>query len=369
MKILFVTNYPSPYRVEFFNELGKYCDVTVAFEEDVKEQKHRDSNWFNCNYSNFNAVFLTKTKVKNKFICLDVKKYVCDKKYDIVVITNYSTLTEMYAIYCMKRKNIRFAIEIDGGMAKSGNGIVEKIKKGLISSASWWFSTSEPADEYLITYGAKKEKIFRYPFTSLMEKDILISPLDSNHKLNLKKKLNMNEKKVIITIGQFIHRKGFDILIKAMKDLPSEYGVYIIGGSPTEEYLKLKEELALRNLHFEGFKNKEQLKEYYMAADLFVLPTREDIWGLVINEAMAYGLPVVTTDKCVAGIELIENDINGKIVEVENENLLAEAIKHILSKEDLISIIATNNLKKINGYTIESMARVHKQIFHKILDL
>lgn len=58
-----------------------------------------------------------------------------------------------------------------------------------------------------------------------------------------------------------------------------------------------------------------------MAADIFVHPTREDIWGLVVNEAMAKGLPVITTDRCVAGLELIKNESVGRIVPVENIDL------------------------------------------------
>lgn len=367
MKILFVTNYPSPYRVDFFNELGKKCDVTVAFEENIEAQKNRDSSWFNCNYKNFEPVFLKQTKLGKSFICFDVKKYVCDKKFDLVVITNYSTLTEMYAIYCMKRRNIDFGIEIDGGMAKSGKGLVEKLKSKLISSAKWWFSTSELSDEYLITYGANKENIFRYPFTSLKESDVLAELTSEAEKQQIKSALNISEEKVIITVGQFIPRKGFDILMKAMENLPKDYGVYIVGGKPTEEYLKLKEESNLTNVHFEGFKTKEELKKYYKAADLFVLPTREDIWGLVINEAMGFALPVITTDKCVAGVELIEEGENGFITPVEDTKVLSEKIDILMKNENLIKAMAEKNLKKVKKFTIEEMANVHYNIFVMIL--
>ena len=72
------------------------------------------------------------------------------------------------------------------------------------------------------------------------------------------------------------------------------------------------------------------------------MPTREDIWGLVINEAMAYGLPIITTDNCLAGLELIKNEENGYIIPVNNTELLAQYAK-------LQLIIVMRRLYKIEG--------------------
>lgn len=172
-------------------------------------------------------------------------------------------------------------------------------------------------------------------------------------------------KKIAISVGQFIHRKGFDVLLRAWAECDKEYELYIIGAEPTAEYIELKKELGLDNVHFEGFKTKEVLKEYYQAADLFVLPTREDIWGLVINEAMANGLPVITTDKCVAGLELIENGVNGYIVPVENSHDLARQINTVLSDDALRQSMSANSLARVRPYTIERMAEVHRNILNR----
>ena len=153
-------------------------------------------------------------------------------------------------------------------------------------------------------------------------------------------------KKIAITVGQFIHRKGFDVLLNAWAKCDKEYELYIIGATPTKEYLDIKEELNC----------------YYQAADLFVFPTREDIWGLVVNEAMANGLPVITTDKCVAGLELIKNGENGYIVPTENQDELAKRINELLSNDWLLENMAKDNLQKIRRYTVENMANVHASI-------
>ena len=290
------------------------------------------------------------------------------KDYDLIVIGGYSTPTGMLAIKYLNFKGIPFIINSDGGIIKEKeNKLKYHLKKHLISTASAWLSTGKKTNEYLIYYGANRDMIFEYPFTSIKEEDILKEPISKNKKQTLKRDLNIEEKKIILSIGQFIERKGFDILLKSAKSLNNNIGIYIIGGKPTQKYLELKNKLKLNNVHFIDFMNKEKLKRYYLSADLFVLPTREDIWGLVINEAMANGLPVITTDKCVAGLELIEDDKNGYIIPVDNETILSEKIIKILNDIDLMEKISENNLKKIRDYTIQKMAKKHIDILNKII--
>lgn len=355
MKILFLTNIPSPYRVDFFNELGKNCDLTVAFEG--KNATDRNIKWENKDGFNFNCIFLNGVRIKaDQFICLSVIKML-KQKWDKIVICGYSSPTTMTAIQYLKLKKIPFYIEVDGGLVKQDSWFKYKIKQYFLSSAIGWFSSGKETTKYLVHYGADKDKIIEYPFTSLKEQDILKRVPTKQEKLNLRKELNLKEQKIILSVGQFIYRKGYDILIKAMQNIDKNIGVYIIGDNPMQEYLNLQQQYNLTNLHFVGFKIKEDLKKYYMSADLFVLPTREDIWGLVINEAMAMGLPIITTDKCVAGLELVENGINGYIISIENSEILAEKINKIFNED--YKQMGRDSLNKIKNYTIENMVKTH----------
>jgi glycosyltransferase involved in cell wall biosynthesis len=367
MKILWLTNIPSPYRVEFFNEIGKYCDLTVLFERACSSE--RDVSWTKYQFVTFKGVIKKGINIgADKAVSLNTLKYLKKESYDHIVISNPLTPTGIIAIHYMRMKDIPYSIVSDGGFPKGGKGFKEVFKKHILKGASFYFSTASVHDKYYSMYGAKSENIVRYPFTSLKNDDILKKPLERAEKEKYKKNLGMKEEKIILSIGQFIHRKGYDILLKASKKLGENVGVYIIGGTPTEEYLKIIDELKINNVHFEGFKTKEQLSEYFMAVDLFVLPTREDIWGLVINEAMAYGLPIVTTSKCVAGLELVRNNENGFIVPVNDSGALKESIKTILESNTLLECMAKNNLSKIRHYTIENMARKHIEIFCEIKD-
>jgi len=154
-------------------------------------------------------------------------------------------------------------------------------------------------------------------------------------------------------------------LFEAVKDLGKDIGIYLVGGEPTKEYIEQKERLGLTNLYFVPFKKKEEIKDYYKAADLFVLPTREDCWGLVINEAMAAGLAVITTNMCIAGAELVKDDENGYIVNAGSSKELYHAIVKAFSDEEKLKAMGKSSLSKIKDYTIENMAKVHMDIFLK----
>lgn len=366
MKVLFMTNVPSPYRVDFFNELGKLCDLTVLFEKTTSSE--RDKSWSNYKFETFKGVFLKGISIStDKAWCRGFKKYLKDKSYDAIVCCNYSSPTGMSMIHYMRRHKIRYFIEGDGGFAKSGKGFKEKVKRHFLKDAYGYFSTAKIHDEYYLTYGAQLKNLYRYPFTSLFERDIIQSLPTKDEKLVLREELGLKEEKIILTVGQFIRRKAFDVAIKSMATLPNDIGLYIVGGNPTEEYIALRNNLNAENTHFVGFMDKERLKKYYRAADLFILPTREDIWGLVVNEAMANGLPIVSTNRCIAALELVKEGVNGYIVPVEDEKALAEAINKVLEDEEKKLQMSRASLEIIRAYTFENMAKRHIEVFEQCL--
>lgn len=283
------------------------------------------------------------------------------------MLGGYSTPTGMYCINYLKNRKIPFILNCDGGLIKQDSKIRYKMKKYFISKADFYITTGKESVKYLTYYGADESNIYVYPFSSIKDNSIQ-KKLSETEIKNIKKKNGIKEEKVILSVGQFIYRKGFDLLISMMKTLNRDIGVYIIGGNPNEKYLSIKNENQLDNVHFLEFKNSHDLEEYYKIANIFVLPTREDIWGLVINEAMAKGLPIVTTNKCVAGLELVENEKNGFIVPVDNEEELKKAIEKIINNKKLQETMSNNNIEKIKSYTIENMAKVHIKIFENIIN-
>ena len=361
MKILFLTNIPSPYRVKFFSLLGEKCELTVIYE--LKYATNRDKNWKVDVKKTYKEIFLdAKRIVPDGGISFKILKYL-KKEYDFIIVGTHGTPIAKLAMMYMRIKKIPYILNLDGALTYTLNNrskINLFLRKIMFQGAKYYLTTNNESIKYLRSFGIKKDKIFKYRFSSILKKDVIDKT--TNKKDILKMSLGIKEEKIILSVGQFIYRKGFDILLKSKGYIDSDIGLYIIGGNITEEYDRLIKDYNLKNVYFLGFKSKKELEKYYEASDIFVLPTRHDEWGLVINEALAKGLPVITTNHCGSGLELIKDIKNGFLVEVENVELLSKYINNILSNEKLRKKMQINNLLLAQEYTIENMVDDHIKI-------
>mgnify|MGYP002672915709 CR=1 FL=1 len=360
-KVLFLTNIPSPYRVDFFNDLGKYVDLTVLFE--IETSTERDASWGNYRFNNFKGIVLRgiRTGIDRAF-CPDVVRYL-NGKYDMVIIGNLASLTGLLAARWLKKHRIAYAYEGDGGIVKQKTGMKAWWKRYIIKDAICCFSTTRAFDEYCTAYGANPGKIVRYPLSSVWEQDVLPCILSQKEKSQLKQKLNIIEKYAIISVGRIIHLKGFDVLLKAYARLQDpEWGLYIVGGDCSKELAEIIREYRINNVHFINFVLPDELKEYYKASDLFILPTRYDPWGLVVHEAMAQGLPIITTFECGAGTEMVKDDINGFLYPCEDVELLAARAGKLMADHEKRIKNGEESLRIAHEFTIEKMTQAHMRV-------
>ena len=357
-RILFLTNYASPYRVRFFDELGKSAQVTVLYSDQRRTLSHRDEKWFEEGEGGFRSIQLSGAIGRGRrTLCFSVLRWL-KRGYDAIIVAGYSSPTAILAMLWMRLLGIPFYMEIDGGLIRENSGLRYRIKRFLVRLPNGWLTTGAYPTHFLTHYGADPSRVVEYPFSSFFQKDILTDVPSKQEKQALRGELSIPEKRVILAVGQFIYRKGFDVLLHAAKGLPEDVGIYIVGGEADERYTNLRQQLGLEEtVHFWGFRTRDQLAQLYKAADVFCLPTREDIWGLVVNEAMAYGLPVVTTEQCVAGLELVEEGVNGYLTPIEDPDALRESLVQVLSSD--MEAMGRASLRKIQGYTIEKMVEAH----------
>lgn len=353
--VLFISNIPSPYNIDYLNILGERRPVTAVFERG--HASNRDGSWKQLNVQHFTCYALKgiHTAVDAAF-SPGVVCYIHRHRKDHIIIGNPATPTGIIAILYCKLFKIPFILQSEGGIPKDGKGLKEKIKYFLMHDACMYLSGMSLKNEYFLAYGADESRIRKYPFTSLFEKDILERVPPPAEKAALRKELGIEADRMVLFVGQFITRKGVDLLLRASANLPRGTRVVAVGGEPTEEYRTLAGELKLDNVSYVSFADKETVGKYYKAADVFVLPTREDTWGLVINEAMAAGLPIITTTACVAGVELVENGVNGYLIDVDDWQMLNQKLNDLLLDMERCWKMGSESLRRIQPYTMENMA-------------
>ena len=365
-RVFFLTNLPVPYRIDFFNELGKFCTLRVYFER--TNAATRDRAWLSTRARSFEPVFLPGIPVhEDSALCPSIVTRLRQGDFDTIIVGSPLTPTGMLAIEYLRARRVRFFLNSDGGYVKNDNPVLAAVKRRYIGSAEWGLASGQGAARYLRHYGAGIKEIYTYPFTSVWDRDIAKAPVPMERKRGLREQLGIPGSRMALCVGRYLPVKGFEVAIAAWRGMPDETHLVLVGNGPLEAmYRDRVRSYDLRNVHILGFKQKEELRQFYDAADALLFPTRGDVWGLVVNEALSRGLPVVTTTRCGAAPDLLAGGENGTIVPVDDADALRTATAELLEDEAKRSRMASSALAKSREYTIERMASRHMEIFNAV---
>ncbi|MEK7659541.1 MAG: glycosyltransferase family 4 protein [Patescibacteria group bacterium] len=176
---------------------------------------------------------------------------------------------------------------------------------------------------------------------------------------------------IILSVGRLVPWKGFKMLIKIMPELIKEYNfvrLVIVGDGPEMEVLEtIKNNLGLHNkVYLVGAKSQEELKTYLAAADMFVLNTAYEGFSHQILEAMAAGVPLITTNSG-GNPELIKQGENGFMVKYNDELNLTEAIRGVFNYQDIREKFIEEGKKTARKFTVGKMAEETLNLFNSLL--
>jgi glycosyltransferase involved in cell wall biosynthesis len=284
------------------------------------------------------------------------------KNYDLLAIGGYDQFAAWESLIFAKLLNIPVLLFGESTLKdkRSKNFILGVLKRLFIKACDGFVCAGTATSEYFKYLDASPEKIFIAPFSA-----------DYNyfHEKFLELKSAKNEIKIkkgypLITIlysGRFSFEKGILYLLEAFLKLQKEMknvGLVLLGEGPEEKkYRAYCETNKLINIFFEEFVQQENLPEYYAAADIFVLPSLSEPWGIVINEAMSFGLPIIATDSVGAAYDLIQEGVNGFVVKAGDANVLYTALKTLCMDEILRMKMGQESLRIIKGYTPKKWAQ------------
>jgi len=368
-----ITNIPSPYRIPLFKELsrnGSYDFHFIFFNTTETGRDWRVNLPSDISYEVLNSkpvTLLSGRSWDNKFIYLDlsIKNALKSHDFDVIINGGWSALANYYACFHCKLKKIPLmlwagSIESDlPGRYWYLKLIGKNLSKLMIKGTDAYVAYGTLSKQLLMERGAHKDRIFvAYNTVDTAFFSGEVARL-REEKGALKKELGLVNKKVILYVGQLIARKGLFYLLEAFQEVKREVkeaALLIVGSGELEEKLrKFVDDNNIQDVIFYGFLQKEDLPKVYAVADLFVFPTLGDIWGLVLNEAMSAGLPVITTSAAGASVDLVKG--NGFIVPPGDTKTLRDRMIEILTTEGLVEKMSRESLEIIKDFTIEKSAR------------
>lgn len=287
-RVLYMTNIEVPYRVRFFNELAKHCDLTVLYEKRTFEQ--RDQRWAQSEETTHRREYL-----KNEHLWFNgIMKYVCGN-YDVIIVGCYNSPVQMLAMLIMRLYRIPFTINLDGEPFLNGKGLKNRAKHFFLSGAEQYLVAGEKAAESLRKIAGDK-RITPYYFSSLTEEE-----LEAHGKF-----AGSERNQTVLVIGQYFDYKGMDVALEAAR-MDSTIRYKFVGmGTRTDMFRK--ENDIPENVQVIPFLQKEDLEKEYQTCGMLVLPSRQECWGLVINEAASFGMPIVSTWGSGAAVEFLADN-------------------------------------------------------------
>ena len=179
--------------------------------------------------------------------------------------------------------------------------------------------------------------VFDYPYSNIFDKDVISKPASPETKAKIRKKYNLPEGPLFICASQFIKRKNNIQLMSLFKDR-SETLLLIGSGKEKDSYIDYIKKNNIKNIILMDYLNKKDLFEVLKSGDYFITLSREDIFGHTTLEAMANGLPVISSDRVVASKDLIVNGENGFLVDIDKEEEIKKALDNAITLNPMKAI-------------------------------
>jgi len=276
------------------------------------------------------------------------------RPYDVMIIGGFASLSSYIAFLVSKIKRKPVILWI-GNTLQDEPSTLRKIAMPIIkllmkfSNAFVVYGTR--SKDYVTSFGIPRERVFTAINVGNVEFFKAESERLKGQKGVIKGELDIKSNKVILYIGQFIKRKGVKYLLDAFSKLKGEEkdtGLVLIGDGPQREELMQKGH-GVKDIHFIDAIQPESLPSYYVIADVFILPSLYERFGIVVSEAMASGLPIIATEKSGASADLIRDGVNGYVVKDRDVDGLYAALRKILKDPQLSRRMGGNSSRMIEN--------------------
>src|SRR5574344_309476 len=350
--------YLPPWRIDVFNEMARYYNLTIVFFNSNCEGFTYNREILISKLINVNVIFLNSGfEIKERPFRFGIMYLINKYKPKIIFSHEYSLISiEIALVKKIHLKYFKYYITTSDNivMARNSHGIKKYSRDFVLNNADGAIVyTKSVLDYYHSCYSNLKLSIC----PNIQNPDTLLSYRKKFKQLieKYKNNYNLNDYNIILFIGRLVNAKGLDLLINAFsKSKIENYKLVIVGDG--REKSSLHEQcikLGLSNdVVFAGYFSDVKLYAWYDMANFLILPSRYEPFGAVVNEALVYGCPVVAS-KYIGALDMI-NDTNGIVFDPFNENEFEKTLRFAQKRFDNTRLKPRKNLMIQKFYTYVS---------------
>jgi glycosyltransferase involved in cell wall biosynthesis len=343
-------NMPSFYQEDLFRALVATGEVDLQVIYARKLPPDRQQLGWHSDLSGYRSIFLSSATVTDYTSILNAVKLARLHHNHLHIVNGIwaePAFAAAMAVFAVTGS--RYAIYSEAVNPNRKHSIIKRtlrltFGRLIVRRATGILPVAKLGEKFYQSLGAKDEQI--YPFGYFRGEPLVNQAYQAAEK----------EKIELIFVGQLIRRKGVDLVLEAIAPLVSEHKhltFTIVGDGEWRGYLQNQTySMGLdKHVHFSGVLRADQIPARIQQADVLVLPSRWDGWGLVVNEALSVGVPVIVSNKCGAS-DLIRSGNNGYVFESENVVDLRDKLLDFLQRKsewNSFSLNAFETGKKVSA--------------------
>ncbi len=269
---------------------------------------------------------------------------------DCLVLYGHAYWSHFMAMRWARRNQTPYLLRCDSNpltLTRKANGnpvrlraIKLRMLRRIAASAAGALTIGTANDEYWAMHDMPAERRFFAPMCV------------DNDQFRLAKRAPRSGPRTVIFVGRFIAKKNLERLLQAWSSASlTDARLVLAGSGPLERTLK---RLAGDNVTFEPFKTQQELYSFYARADALILPSISEPWGLVANEAMAAGLPVLASDRCGCVADLVEDGVNGFVFSPDESGIADALRKFAALDKDQLARFGEKSAERISSWNYDA---------------
>lgn len=367
LKLGVLVSHPIQYFSPVYQELAKDDRVSltvlyrtrVGLVEYYDEGFGREMKWDVPLIDGYRHCFLSDKNVIGG-VEWSVISALWSNRFDVLIVHGYSAVTNLVAILLAGAMGTKVLMRGDTRLEGHHHkgGLRSIIKRALFKFCDGFVTIGSLNRAYYLRYGVPATRLFFAPFCVSNEQFEVSREARRAHRTDVRASLGLQgDALLVLFAAKLVKRKRADDVIRAFvslkHDLPN--AALVIAGSGEEEVAlrTFASSLGASQIRFTGFQGQRQLPILYAAADVFVLPSEAEPWGLVINEVMAAGVPVIVSDQVGAAADLVERQGTGIVFPCGDVDALSQAMRTLLAAPGLRRQMSAKAVNLIRNWGVK----------------